>query len=326
MINQHEFLTIGISGDLMIGRMVNELLKDQPPNYIWGNLIPLLKKTDINLINLEAALTTSDEIVEKVFNFKSDPKNINVLIEGAISAVTLANNHVLDYSEKGLLETLQVLDNAGIAHVGAGKTAEDASRPAILTRRGIKIGILGYTDNEPSWKAKDNKPGVSHIDIGDFDAVKDHIITFRQEVDILIVTLHWGPNMRARPTNKFRAYAHQLIDLGVDIIHGHSAHIFQGVEVYKDKLILYDTGDFVDDYMVDPLLRNDRSFFFIVEADKKYLRSLRLIPTLISDCQVNHARDNDRKESIQRMKKLSSEFGTTLIEENNELILKICAP
>ena len=318
-----EKISIGLAGDVMIGRLVNEQLDHVPPEYIWGNLLPLLRRTDFNLINLEAALTDSQEEVPKTFNFKANPHKVRSLVEGSIDVVNLANNHVLDYAKKGLLETLETLNQANIMHVGAGKNIIEASQPVIVEKNGITVGILGCTDNEPTWLAKNESPGTRYLSVYDIDLIKTDIERLRPQVDLLILSIHWGPNMKERPSKSFTTFAHQLIEAGVDILHGHSAHIFQGVEVYQNKLILYDTGDFVDDYYVDPLLRNDRSFFFVVEATKAGLCTLRLIPVLISHFQVNRAKGNDAAESLERMQKLSAELHTTFALENQELILTI---
>jgi len=315
-------IRIGLAGDVMIGRTVNEILDLKPPQYIWGDFLPLLRSTELNLINLEAALTRSVHAVPKVFNYKADPKKVQSLAEGSVQVANLANNHVLDFGEEGLLETLATLKHAHIAYVGAGKDDKEARAPVILERKGIKIGIIGCTDNEPSWKAGSNKPGTFYLEVGDLVSIRDPIVLLRKQVDLLILTIHWGPNMVERPTPEFRKFAHELIDLGVDILHGHSAHIFQGVEAYKGKCILYDTGDFVDDYYIDPFLRNDRSFFFIIEADKKRLVSLRMIPTLISNYQVNRAQGGEGEETLARMKTLSREFGTSLDLEQGQFVLK----
>lgn len=316
-------ITISLAGDLMIGRLVNEHLDYVPPSYIWGNFLPILKKTDLNIVNLEAALTTSTREVPKVFNFKADPHKVKVLQEANIDVVNLANNHVLDYSEEGLLETLSTLDKAKILHVGAGKNIKEAQAPVILEKKEIRIGILGCTDNEPTWLATQKKPGTNYLQVGDIEAIQDSISDLRKKVDILILSIHWGPNMRERPTPSFIHFAHQLIDLGVDILHGHSAHIFQGIEQYQGKLILYDTGDFVDDYYVDPFLRNDRSFLFIVEVNKQRICSLRLIPSLIENFQVNKATGENAALAIHRMQQLSAELHTPLSLENDVLRLKI---
>jgi len=313
-------IKIGLAGDLMIGRLVNEYLDEALPESIWGDCLPLLQSMDLNLINLEAALTYSDEIVPKVFNFKADPPKVRCLTEGEISIVNLANNHILDFGEEGLLETLDTLDQAGIKRVGAGRDLAEAKAPVVLEKKGVKVGFLGCTDNEPGWLATQDRPGTFYLKVGDFSAIQEAVAALRPQVDLLILSIHWGPNMRERPPQSFIQFAHKLIESGVDVLHGHSAHIFQGIEVYRERLILYDTGDFVDDYAVDPYLRNDRSFFFILEVSKKKLISLRLIPTRINQFQVNRAQDREAEEMCDRMQKLSKEFHTDLIEKNGELL------
>lgn len=307
-LKQWQTVVIGFAGDVMIGRLVNKVLIRKPSHNIWGDFLPILRKTDLNIINLEAALTHSQKVVSKVFNFKADPKQVSVLLDGAIHVVNLANNHILDYNEEGLLETLETLDQANIAHVGAGRNLSEAAHPAILVRKGIRVGFLGCTDNEPSWKAAQDKPGVLFLKIGDIEAIREPIGKLRPKVDLLILSIHWGPNMREKPTQSFVQFAHHMIDLGVDVIHGHSAHLFQGIEFYKGKLILYDTGDFVDDYQVDPLLRNDRSFFFEIRVNQQGIQSLELIPSLIGNCQVNIAKGHEAHEAFEHMQRLINEF------------------
>lgn len=307
-------LTIGLGGDLMIGRLVNNELNVVNPAYVWGNLLPIMRSNDLNFVNLETTLTRSLKRIPKVFNFKADPEKVDVLTEGHIQIVNIANNHILDYSEEGFLETIRVLDQARILYVGAGKNFNQAKAPCIIEKFGINVGFLGCTDNEPTWKASLNCSGTNYLDVGDLTSIRESIVNLRKEVDLLILSIHWGPNMRQRPLPNFRKFAHDLIDLGVDIIHGHSAHIFQGVEVYKNKLILYDTGDLIDDYAVDPILRNDQSFYFIVKADNKRILSLKMIPTLISNCQVNISTDSGQ---LDRMEMLCKELKTSINRKNN---------
>jgi poly-gamma-glutamate synthesis protein (capsule biosynthesis protein) len=123
--------------------------------------------------------------------------------------------------------------------------------------------------------------------------------------------------MREEPGKKNIGFAHDMIDHGADIIHGHSAHIFQGIEIYHRKLIFYDTGDFVDDYRVDPELKNDHSFFYRVEISKQGIKKVRLIPVLISNYQVNLATGKDYEWNIKRIQSLSSKFGTVVDEKGN---------
>lgn len=309
-------IIIGLTGDVMLGRAVNEFLDIKRSfSYPWGNVLPLLKKNDLNIINLETTLTISEKKVPKVFNFKASPDKVECLKIANIGVVNLANNHILDFSVEGLIETIEVLNNAGIKHVGAGMNINEAKKPVIIEKDGIKLGILGYTDYEQNWKATEKKPGVNLIEIGDIKKIKDDILLLKKHVDFIIISIHWGPNMRQRPTEEFKKFAHQIIDSGVNIIHGHSAHIGQGIEVYNSGLILYDTGDFVDDYMVDPILRNDRSFLYLVELNKEKIKKVRLIPVIISNYQVNLAVGENYKETLKNMQNLSEEFSTKIDNE-----------
>ena len=147
------------------------------------------------------------------------------------------------------------------------------------------------------------------------------IANLRELVDIVIVSIHWGPNMQAEPEQYFIDFAHRMVEEGANIIHGHSAHNFQGIELYKHQLILYDTGDFIDDYVVDPELKNDHSFFFRIGVGKKGVVKLELIPVLIAGYQVNLAGGEDYEWCIQRMQKLSAKFGTK-VGNRGEVVLQ----
>jgi len=319
----NNLLLIGIAGDVMLGRLVNEKISMTNYTYPWGNVLALLRKTDINIINLETTLTTSTKKVPKVFNYKADPDKVQSLIEAKIDVCNLANNHILDFSEEGLIETILTLDKAGIKHVGAGINKTGALKPVMIKRKNITVGIIGFTDNEPGWEAKDNKSGTNYVKVGDIGKVKKEIEKLRDKVDVLVLTIHWGPNMRKRPTKEFQDFAHKVIDAGVDIYHGHSAHIFQGVEIYKKKLILYDTGDFVDDYYVDPFLRNDQSFLYLIEVDKDGLKKVELVPVLISRMQVNKAAGRNYREIVLRIKSLSEQFGTTIRQTEQGIFVSL---
>lgn len=320
----YDKLVIGLTGDVMIGREVDNVISQEGYRYVWGNVLPLLHSTDLNIVNLETTLTNSNKIVEKTFNFKATPDKIKCLTDANVTVANLANNHILDFSEQGLIETIQTLKNAGIKYVGAGINDKEASKPVIITRNNIITGILGFTDNEPTWKAGTSSSGINYINVSGEDDRKRALLSIEQlkkEADIVVVSIHWGPNMQEFPEKYFIDFAHQMIEQGADIIHGHSAHNFQGIEVYHHKLILYDTGDFVDDYMVDPVLKNDHSFFFRIDADEKSLTNLELFPVLISRYQVNLAIGKEYKWSIKRMQYLSEKFGTK-VSDRGQVLLK----
>ena len=302
----------------MIGRGVGNSIAHTNNRYLWGNVLSLLKSTDLNIGNLETTLTHCTKKVLKVFNFRSEPLHVNVLLEANFKLVNLANNHILDYGPIGMEETLKTLDVAGIKHTGAGLNLEEATAPAITQVKGLKLGMLGFTDNEATWKAGPDSRGTNYINIEapeDRNSALAVIRSLRSEVDFLVVSIHWGPNMREQPPAHFQAFARDIVQSGTDLIHGHSAHIFQGIEVFQNKLILYDTGDFIDDYVVDSRLRNNLSFFYLLELENAKILSLKLVPTCIHNYRVNLAEGSDYDWCMKRVNQLSAPFGTHIGRE-----------
>jgi len=319
-------ITLAITGDVMLGRLVNDyvILGNKPVTYVWGNMLEHLKKADLTIINLENAIAKSGTEwykTPKVFFYRADPKAIDVLKAAKIDYVTLANNHVLDYEEEAFIETLQHLEKNNISYAGAGRNISQASKPAFLEANGIKIAIISFTDNMQEWAATETKPGINYIEINknNVKKVKESITEAKKIADIVIVSAHWGPNMRQRPSNEFKEFAHAIIDAGADTFHGHSAHIFQGIEIYKGRLIMYDAGDLVDDYAIDSELRNDQTFLFLVTLSKNKIKKVELIPGLIYLMQVNKATDADFEEIADKMVKLSEEMGTKLVKKKGKL-------
>jgi poly-gamma-glutamate capsule biosynthesis protein CapA/YwtB (metallophosphatase superfamily) len=278
-----------------------------------------MKTHDLNIINLETTLTKSNKAVPKTFNFKADPDRVKCLRDAHIDIANLANNHILDFDVEGLRETIDELDEAGIRHTGAGVNIGEAKKPVTIIKDGIRIGVIGMTDNEPGWKAGTGKPGVNYVHVGDIMEAKQQVKNLRNSVDVLVISIHWGPNKREFPTREFIDFARELTENGVDIFHGHSAHVFQGLEFRGRSLIMYDTGDFIDDYAVDNSLRNDYSFLYQVDLDKTGINRLFLIPVLIKNMQVNKANGEDFHAIVKIFKKRCAIFKTEFKEHKDKL-------
>src|SRR5437773_5894351 len=155
-------------GDVMLGRLVNAALKEKSPAYPWGDTLSLFHHADVRICNLECVISdwgTPWSATPKVFHFRSDAKNIGILKAAHIDAVSLANNHSLDFEYEGLFHTLSNLDAAGIHHAGAGTTIIEASGPAIWEMRGKKLGLIAFTDNEPGWEATEERPGILYVPV-----------------------------------------------------------------------------------------------------------------------------------------------------------------
>ncbi|MDY6764332.1 MAG: CapA family protein [Halobacteria archaeon] len=327
--------TLGLTGDVMLGRLVNRKQKrtERGVEHVWGSLLDELKRLDGLLINLECCLSKRGEKWTKTyrpFHFRADPEwAVPALKKAGVEWANLANNHLMDYGEVALLDTLDNLSEVGIDHSGAGEDIKDAFQPAFVSVDGLDIGFLSLTDNTPEYSAGPNCPGIAHaeIDKGD-DETRSRVDQTLSEIhernpDLVVASLHWGPNMREAPSDEFQDFAHWLVEKGVDLIHGHSAHIFQGVEVYDGSLVLYDTGDFVDDYKVDEELRNDRSFLFKIKVNGGEINELRLLPTEIYDFAVHEADGHAAEWSRSRMRRLSEAFGTQFTQDGEELVLSV---
>lgn len=324
-------LTLAFTGDVMLGRYVNERLKAMQPEAVWGDLLPHLAQADLRIVNLECALT--DHLspwtrTEKMFHFCADPEAVRVLQAARIDACALANNHILDYEERGLQDTLRMLDKAGIRHAGAGSNAEKAAVPAMLDIAGTvpcRVALLSCTDNEPDFAATAEHPGTNYLEVSLDETALTRIASSIAQAralgaGLVVFSNHWGANFVERPAPEFRSFARRVVELGADIYYGHSAHICQGIEIYQGKPILYDTGNFIDDYAVHPLLRNDRSCLFkLMFADGK-LNRIELLPVSLSVARVALARGDEFDAIGARMEMLCAEFGTILLRRDDRLV------
>ena len=326
-------ITVALVGDVMLGREVNETLRSMRPEEPWGDVLPALSSADLRIANLECAITGYDQPwtrTPKVFHFRADPRAVEVLRAARIDACSLANNHTLDFEEQGLLDTLRHLEAAGIRYAGAGRDREEAARPAFLTARTdgtSRVALLAFTDNEPPFAAGPDHPGTNYLPVSMEPQVLRRVEAAVEQAhgagaDVVVFSNHWGPNMVERPNQLFRRFARAVIDRGADVYYGHSAHVFQGVEIYKGKLILYDAGDFIDDYAVGERLRNDRSFVFWVSLEGRELRRLKLLPVSLQYARVELARGGEREAILGRMVDLSAEMGTNLVRREDWLVFE----
>ena len=374
-------MQILFAGDVMLGRLVNKVLANAQFTYVWGDTIDIIKRADFSLINLECPVSSKGKEWNKtfkVFHFRANLDAIQVLNSASIDYVSLANNHILDYDIEALLDTLDILDKNNISHSGAGRNLKEAMKPAIIEKKlkpkpsnnhdsyynvdneevnnndsknTIRIGLISLTDNEPEWEAKYDQAGINYIPTAlDPDRyyyrLQNYIENAKKQSDLVIVSSHVGPHFRETPSMKYVNFAHKIIDFGADIYWGHSNHMPQGIELYKhndnNKIILYDCGDFIDDYAIDSNYRNDLSFIFLLHflMDKNHKLSnnnrnngnillqnsmIELIPTKISNFMVNTipVDDNDADLIIKRMAKRCSFLGTKYFIDQKKKRIKI---
>ena len=308
-------------------------------DYIWGDALMHLEKLkpDLRIINLETSITQSEDYErDKQINYRMNPKNTPCLTTAKIDCCTLANNHVLDWGYSGLEETLETLKMAGIKTSGTGKNLEDAESPAVLEvedKGRVVIFSFGSESSGvvPSWAASERKPGVNFLDDLSSDQVqriKRAVNAVKRQNDVVLVSIHWGPNWGYEVSTEHRLFAHRLIDeAGVDLIHGHSSHHPKGIEVYKNKLILYGCGDFLNDYEGIGTFQSYRGdlglmYFATIKPQTGTLCTLQTVPTQIKNFKINNASEEDTCWLCRVLYHESEKLGCKLEFNNGSLWLK----
>jgi poly-gamma-glutamate capsule biosynthesis protein CapA/YwtB (metallophosphatase superfamily) len=229
-------------------------------SYIWGDALAELERVaaDVRIINLETSITERGEYWKgKGIHYRMAPENIPCISAAKIDCCALANNHVLDWGYAGLQDTLAALAKAGVKSAGAGRNRKEAEAPAVIEIAGkgrVLVFALGSaTSGIPwAWAASASKPGVNLIDERSEDAIRrlgSHVKAIKRPRDIVVASIHWGGNWGYDIPRAQRTFAHRLIEHAqVDVVHGHSSHHPKGIEVYRDKPIIYGCGDFLNDY------------------------------------------------------------------------------
>jgi poly-gamma-glutamate capsule biosynthesis protein CapA/YwtB (metallophosphatase superfamily) len=203
----------------------------------------------------------------------------------------------------------------------------ESVRPAVSLVQGRRIGVIALTDNEPEWAAVERKPGIIYVPIDLHDTraagLLELIRQSKEAVDVLSVSVHWDPNWGYQPLATHPPFAQALIEAGADIIVGHSSHVFRGIEFYRRKPIICCGGDYIDDYAVDEVERNDQSFLFEIELNGVQVQWLRLYPTIIRDFQARRAPPSEAEAIAAKMQRLCADWHTRAIWRDHERCLSI---
>jgi poly-gamma-glutamate capsule biosynthesis protein CapA/YwtB (metallophosphatase superfamily) len=310
-------LKLGLAGDTMLGRKVAEAIEEHGSDAVVADeVVAVAHEADLLVLNLECCISDRGERrpdPRKPFFFRASPAATEVLTRLGVDCVTLANNHVLDYGAKALLDTFAHLDAAGIGHVGAGADLTAARAPVTLEAGGFRLAVLGCADHPQEYAAGPATPGIAY----GLDWVADALGDL--EADAVLVTPHWGPNMTTEPLPRIRRAAARLRSAGATLVAGHSAHVFHGVE---DR-ILYDLGDFLDDYAVDRELRNDLGLLFLVELDRAGPVRLDAVPLELEFCHTRLAAGDDARRIRDRFTAACGRLGSEVREEKGRLVVSL---
>jgi poly-gamma-glutamate capsule biosynthesis protein CapA/YwtB (metallophosphatase superfamily) len=322
---------LALAGDTMLGRGVADRLAEA---LFADEVVGAARAPDLCIVNLECCISDRGRPVPgRVFHFRAPPNAVQALGRLGVDCVTLANNHALDFGERALLDTFEHLERAGIRWVGAGADVHEARAPVTLEAGGERLRVVALSDHPAEYAAGDERPGIAFADLQTEtdppawlpQAIRgegvgggsDPAAGVAAGAAPVLVSPHWGPNMTAEPVPHVRRAADALLDAGAALVAGHSAHVFHGVA----GRVLYDLGDFVDDYRVDPVLRNDLGLLWLVDLERGAPVRVEALPLKLDYCHTRVATGDDNGWIARRMIEACRELGAEAREEGGRVII-----
>jgi poly-gamma-glutamate synthesis protein (capsule biosynthesis protein) len=297
--------------------------------YVWGDALAELERMrpDARIVNLETSVTASNDAwPHKGIHYRMHPANVPCLTTARLDCCVLANNHVLDWGRSGLAETLDVLRHAGLRTAGAGCDEVEAAAPAIIELAGNRRMLVFAFCTEssgvpPAWAATRDQSGVNllkDLSRDSVEAIGREVQAHKRAGDIAVLSLHWGGNWGYEISAREQEFARRLIDTAsVDVVHGHSSHHPKGIEVHRDKLILYGCGDFLTDYegiSGHEAYRGDLGlmYFATLDVDNGRLLRVAMTPTRMQKLRVNRATADEACWVLQTLNRESKGLGTRI--------------
>lgn len=324
--------TIGFAGDAMVGRDLNGIYgpEEVDPASLWGDFQSRLGSVDGVFCNLECCLSDRGErFPDRAYYFRGDPEwAVPALEAGNVQFASLANNHAMDFGEVALLDTIDALEGAGIENAGTGKTPADAREPATVSVGDLDVAVVSFSDEYEFYAATEDRPGIAWARTDPEDSRTRRVVgeaierAEATDPDLLVASVHWGENWVEVPGDRLVSFGHWLVDQGVDLVHGHSAHVVQAVEQYGDGVVLHDTGDLVDDFGIKAGRGNDRSYLFEVTVAGGEFEEVRLVPFHIDD-GVRPATEKEAAWLRNTMRERSEPFETMYERAGDGLVVKL---
>lgn len=307
-------------------------------SYIWGDALAEFERVrpDVRVVNLETSVTVSEDAwPEKGIHYRMNPANLPCLAAARLDCCVLANNHTMDWGRRGLAETLRSLRRAGIRTAGAGRNEDEALAPASIEVTGkgrVLVFACAMTSSgvPAEWAATRKRSGVSLLkDLSSrtADAIARRVRSEKRAGDIVVLSIHWGGNWGFDVSAEERTFAHHVIDAaGVDVVYGHSSHHVKGIEVYRERPIMYGCGDFLNDYEGiggNEEYRPDLSlmYFPVLETSTGKLLQFALTATQIRYFRINRAREEGVLWLCETLNRLGRTFGTRVERQTDNALL-----
>jgi poly-gamma-glutamate capsule biosynthesis protein CapA/YwtB (metallophosphatase superfamily) len=242
-------------GDVNLGRRQNALTAARGPDHALAG-VPQLAAADLAVVNLESVVASVGAPAEKgeqgPYYFRGRPETLAVLTEAGVDVVATANNHSGDYGDEALLQQIRLLDRTNLAHAGSGRDLEGACAPTYRGVGDLRVALFSVDATMPHFAATDATPGTCYLDPDDATSwegqMQPRITAARRTAHVVLVAVHAGGNFEVQPDSQEVALSRALVVAGADAVLGSSAHVLQGVELYRGRPIVYDAGNLLFDF------------------------------------------------------------------------------
>jgi poly-gamma-glutamate synthesis protein (capsule biosynthesis protein) len=313
-------------GDMMLDGTARPVLQENGYDHPFVEVRKFFDGAHVVIGNLEGPLTTrGTPEQDKTYVFRSPPDKVGQALRNAgFTIVSLANNHTLDFGPDGLAQTIEALDAVGIAHIGAGPNLKDARKPVIVEAAGARVALLAYSLTLPEhFYAEANKPGTA---FGHEAYVRADVMAARKQADIVLVSFHWGQEGKTTLREYQTRLGHAAIDAGAAAVFGHHPHILQGIEQYKDGVILYSLGNFTfGSYSKDAQVSAVAELIF----NGPRVATLRLYPINVNnfavDFQPKPLTGAKAALVIEELHTLSAALNTEIVNDAGTALLRLPA-
>ncbi|MCM1541117.1 MAG: CapA family protein [Blautia sp.] len=309
-------ITISAAGDVTLGthqdqdywnsfRQAYDQAEDE--SYFFANVYDIFSTDDMTLVNLEGPLTLAEEAREgQIYSIKGDPEYVNILTAGSVEAVSMGNNHTLDYQQQGREDTIRAVEEAGVVYA-CEKTV------GMYEVKGINIGMISVNEVSQGYLVEDTiQKGIAELQ--------------EQGADLILVSCHWGVEREYYPEDYQKILGEKCIEWGADLVIGHHPHVLQGIDEYKGKFILYSLGNFCFGANRNPPDKDTMIFqqtFTFIDGEKQEDQEIRVIPCSVSSVsernnfQPTPAEGEEKARILSRINEFSLEFGVQFDEDGN---------
>ncbi|MFQ5895482.1 MAG: CapA family protein [Nitrospinota bacterium] len=333
-------------------------LKRGDPKSAFSRTKAILRGADLAFANLELPLSERGTPARgKEVVLRGPPPMVEGLLHAGLDVVSFANNHALDYGEEAFEDTLRLLAERGIAVAGAGRNLNEARRPAVLERRGLRVGFLAYSSVlPPGFAAEPKRPGVAPLraltayrpsrDLEAYPGVPALIHTraraedlaqmvtdvraLRRRADLVVVSCHWGTSMQHGVREFQQEIGRAAVEAGADLVLGGHPHVLQGIEVYRGKPIVYSFGNFIFDFPIPFFTEESQKTFLLTAAlVRGGARKVALIPARINargTPEPLSPRRGAGREVAESLAHLSEPFGTRFLFRGDRLEVDLRSP